>query len=43
MSAGDVTLTRSDSGLETPGFSKARMRFIFDLEAPVGDLKIETY
>lgn len=43
MEAGGVTLTRSDSGLETPGFSDARMRFIFDLEQPVGDLKIETY
>lgn len=43
MNAGDLKLMRADSALETPGFGSAPMRFIFDLEKPVSDLKIETY
>lgn len=43
FNVGGLTLTRADSALETPGFGSAPMRFIFDLEQPVSDLKIETY
>jgi hypothetical protein len=41
--AGQLTFARSGSGLETPGFREATLRFIFDLDRPIADLEFETY
>jgi len=41
--ARELNLTRAGEGLESPGFKEAHLRFIFDLEKPVSDLKFESY
>lgn len=39
----ELHLARAGEGFESPGFKDAALRFIFDLEKPVGDLKFESY
>lgn len=41
--AGRWNLARAGEALESPGFSEAAVRFIFDLEKPVSGLEFESY